>query len=94
MYDSRDFIHADVHLHSEVPVAGFLGRVHFRVTLFVSVFRRTRRFYKRAVNYRSFAEEKTSVGELLFEQFKDPLVQAVFLKQMPETQDCSLIRTF
>ena len=92
--DSCGFVHANVHLHSEVPVAAFLRRMHFRIALFVGVFRRTRRFNKRAVSYRAFTEEKTSVGELLLGQFKDLLIQAVFLKKMAETQDRSLIRTF
>ena len=68
--------------------------MHFRISLFVSVFRRTRRFNKRAVNNRALAEEKTPGGELLLEQIKDLFVQTVFLKEMTETQDRGLIRAF
>ena len=68
--------------------------MHFRISLLVSVFCRTRSLNERTVNYRAFAEEKTSVGKLLFEQIKDLFIQAVFLKKMAETQDRSLVRTF
>ena len=49
---------------------------------------------KGAINYRTFAEEKTSVRELLLEEFKDLFVQAIFLKEMAKTQDRSLFQTF
>ena len=52
--------------------------MHFRIALFVGVFRRTRRFNKRAVNNRALAEEQASVSKLLLEQIKDLFVQAVF----------------
>lgn len=94
MDDSGSFIHTNVHSHSEMPIISFLGRAHLRISLFVSVFRRTRRFNERAVNYRAFAEEKTSGGKLLLEQFKDLFIQAVFLKEMSETQYRSFVRTF
>ena len=77
-----------------MPVAAFLGRVHFRIGLFISVFRRTRRFNKGAVHNRALAEEKTSVGKLPLKKIKDLLAQTVFLKKAAETQDRTLIRTF
>lgn len=83
--DSCSFIHTNVHLHSEVPIASFLNLAHFRISLFVSVFRRTRRFNKRAVGYRTPDEKKTSVGKILFIQFIDLFIQNVFLKKMAET---------
>ena len=92
--DSCGFVHTNVHLHSEVPVVAFLRRMHFRIALFVGVFRRTRRFNKRAVNIRALAEEQTSISKLLLEQIKDLFVQAVFLREMTEAQNRSLIGTF
>ena len=68
--------------------------MHFRIALFVGVFRRTRRLNKRAVNNRALAEEQASVSKLLLEQIKDLFVQAVFLKEMTEAQNGSLIGTF
>ncbi len=68
--------------------------MHFRISRFVSVSRRTRRFNERAVNYCAFAEEETSVGKLLLEQFKNLFIQTVFLKEMAKTQDRSFVRTF
>ena len=92
--DSCGFVHANVHLHSEVPVAAFLRRMHFRIAFFVGVFRRTRRFNKRAVNNRALAEQKPPGGKLLLEQIKDLFVRTVFLKEMTEAQNRSLIGTF
>ena len=48
----------------------------------------------RAVNNRALAEEQASVSKLLLEQIKDLFVQAVFLKEMTEAQNRSLIGTF
>lgn len=36
---------------------------HFRISLFVSIFDRTRRFNKRTVNNRVFVEEKPFIGK-------------------------------
>ena len=43
---------------------------------------------------RTLTEEQASVGKLLLEQIKDLFVQAVFLKEMTEAQNRSLIGTF
>ena len=69
-------------------------RIHFRIAFFVGVFRRTRRFNKRAVNNRALAEQKPPGGKLLLEQIKDLFVRTVFLKEMTEAQNRSLIGTF
>ena len=40
---------------------------HFRISLFVSIFDRTRRFNKRTVNNRVFVEENPFIGKWLLE---------------------------
>ena len=84
------FVHTNVHLPSEEPTISFFRRVHLR-SRFLSAF---------------FSELSASIKEpltivpllksmpLLLEQIKDFFVQTVFLKEMAETQNRSLIGTF
>lgn len=51
----------------EMPLVSFLRRLHFRSSLFVSIFGRTRRFNKRTVNNRVLVEEKPFIGKWLLE---------------------------
>lgn len=68
--------------------------MHLRIPLFVSVFRRTRRFDKRAVNNRTLAEKKVATRKLLLEYLKNLLISTVLLKKTAKTQNRRFIGTF
>lgn len=56
-----------IHTNVRNALVSFLRRLHFRSSLFVSIFGRTRRFNKRTVNNRVLVEEKPFIGKWLLE---------------------------
>ena len=53
MHDALLGIHADVHLHPEIPLISFLRLMHFGITILVLVLGRGSRVNNRRIHYRA-----------------------------------------
>ena len=78
--------------HSEIPLVGLLGLVHFRIQLPPIVFGGTGRGDQGGDKDRALWQRHAFLIEMGFDGFKNLLAQPMLLKQVARGQDRGLIR--
>jgi hypothetical protein len=87
MYQARVSIHADMRLHSKVPLVALLDLMHLRVTLAVFVLGGARRCNQGGINDCAAPKQQAMCGQFGVDDLKDLRAQLVFFEKMPEPQD-------
>ena len=82
----RATVHADVHLHAEVPLPTLARLVHLGVARLVGVLGRTRRADDGGVHDRAGADLHAPCLQHLTHRGKQPLAESVLLQQAAELQ--------
>src|SRR5471032_2915314 len=78
--------------HAEVPLIAFLGRAHLGIALTARVLGRTGRGDQRGINDRTRFEQQALAAKHRIDRCKHLGGKLVLLKQMPESQDRTLVR--
>ncbi len=92
VHQSTVQVHADVCLHSKMPLVAFLGLVHLGVTSAGGVLGRTGRLDDRGIHNRALANLNALILQQQIDCLKCVVGDAVPLKQMAKVQDRGFIR--
>ena len=91
VHQDRLCVHANVRLHSKVPLVALLGLVHLRVTLTGTVLGGARCRNQSGVHHRAGLEQQALGGQLGVDHLQYLRAQLVLFEQMAKSQDVDAV---
>ena len=92
VHQPRRGVDTNVGFHPEVPLIAFLGLMHFRITLALTILDRRRRGDQGSVDDSAFFEQQSPAGQMLVNRFKEHPRQLVRFQQAAKSQQGGGIR--
>ncbi len=92
VYQPRRGVDTNVDIYPEVPLIAFFRQMHLRIVLAFSVLDRGRRGNEGSIDNGAFLEQRTLVGQMLADRFKQHSRQLMGFQQATESQQGGGIR--